>query len=184
MSDATARALDRVTQTVALIGFSGLVAVALLIFYDGAARWLSAPRIHGFSDYGEVVYPLVIASCFPAGLLRQTNVTVRVLGKLLGPRGNTWLEAFAALVILAFFAVLVWQFVELTAQYGSGGRTTRTISIPLAPWWWGVTAIMALCLPVQAYVAWAWIRAALAGAPPAHDGLARGDEIDTVGEAV
>ncbi len=168
---ATARRLDRITQTAALIGFAGLVAVSFLIFYDGAARYLNAPRIHGLKDYGEVVYPLVIASCFPAGLLRQTNVTVRVFGKI-GPRFNAVLEAFAALVVLAFFAVLAWQFIKLTGKYGDAGRTTRTIGIPLAPWWWGVTAIMLACVPVQAYVFFAWARAALKGAPAVHEGLA------------
>ena len=70
--------LDWVTRNVALVGFCGLMVMALLITWDGFARYLGAPRISGFSDYGEVVFPIVIASCFPAGLLRQTNVTVRV----------------------------------------------------------------------------------------------------------
>jgi TRAP-type C4-dicarboxylate transport system permease small subunit len=161
---------------VALLGFAGLVAVALLTFYDGAARWVGAPRISGFSDYGELFYPLVIASCFPAVLMRQSNITVTLLGRALGPRGNAWLEALAAWTVLAFFAVLVWQFAALTAGYAAGGRTTRTISMPLAPFWVGTTAVMALCVPVQAYVAWAWTRAALRGGPPGHAGLRHGAE--------
>ena len=176
-SSAVATRLDRVTQTVALVGFCGLVAMALLIFYDGTARWMGAPRISGFADYGEVIFPLVIASCFPAGLLRQTNVTVRLVGKVAGPRANAFFEFFAALITLAFFAILIWQFVELTAKYGSAGRTTRTIDVPLAPWWWGTTAIMALCLPVQAYVTWAWFRAFLSGEQPAHDTLRHEGEV-------
>jgi len=178
---ATATSLDRITQTVALVGFCGLVVMALLIFYDGTARYLGVPRISGFSDYGEVIFPLVIASCFPAGLLRQTNVTVRVIGNLGGPRVNAALELLAALVTLAFFAVLVWQFVELASKYGSGGRTTRTINIPLAPWWWGTTAIMALCLPVQVYVTFAWARALMTGHIPNHMKLAH--SAATPGEA-
>lgn len=178
----TARRLDRITQTTALIGFCGLVVMALLIFYDGAARYLWLPRISGFVDYGEVVFPIVIASCFPAGLLRQTNVTVRVLGKLAGPRVNAALEAFAAVVTLIFFAVLAWQFVDLTLGYGAGGRTTRTIGVPLAPWWWVTTAIMAACVPVQAYVTVAWLRAALSGTEPEHGRLAH-DALDEFGGA-
>lgn len=167
--------IDRLTQTVALIGFGGLVAMALLIFYDGAARTLGAPRISGFADFGEVVYPIVIASCFPAGLLRQTNVTVRVFGNFGGRRTNAILEAFAALLTLAFFALLAWQFIRLTAQYGDAGRTTRTIHILLAPWWWIATAIMAACVPVQVYVTWLWLKAVITGGTPPHIGLARGE---------
>ena len=176
---ATAQRLDRITQAVALIGFAGLVAVAFLIFYDGGARYLNAPRIHGLKDYGEVVYPLVIASGFPAGLLRQTNVTVRVFGKVGGGRLNAWLEAFAAFVVLAFFAILAWQFVKLTGKYADAGRTTRTIGIPLAPWWWVTTVIMAACVPVQVYVFLSWLRAALSGEHASHEGLSQA-ELDTL----
>ncbi|MEM9108092.1 MAG: TRAP transporter small permease subunit, partial [Pseudomonadota bacterium] len=144
--------LDRLTQTVAIVGFCGLVIMALLIFYDGVARTLNAPRISGFSDFGEIIYPVVIASCFPAGLLRQTNVTVRVVGNLFPGRVNASLEFFASVVTLAFFGVLVWQFIDLSANYTEAGRTTRTIDIPLGPFWWITTAIMAICIPVQVYV--------------------------------
>ena len=95
-----ARQLDRITQTIALLAFGGLVLMALLIFYDGSARFFNAPRISGFSDYGEIIYPIVIAACFPAGLLRQNNVAVRFMGKACGPRVNALLESFAALVTL------------------------------------------------------------------------------------
>lgn len=172
------RRMDVLTQSVAIIAFGGLVVMALLIFYDGSARYLSVPRISGFSDYGEIVYPIVIAACFPAGLLRQNNVAVRFLGKLGGPRFNAYLEAFAAIVTLAFFAVLAWQLILLTQKYGAGGRTTRTIGMALAPWWWITTAIMLTCVPVQAYVAWAWIRAAWTGIEPDLLQL-REDELST-----
>lgn len=161
-----AAGLDRVTRNVAIVGFCGLVVMALLITWDGFARYLGAPRISGFSDYGEVVFPLVIASCFPAGLLRQTNVTVRIFGTMFGPRVNAALEFFGALVTLVFFGVLVWQFIELAAQYRTGGRTTRTISLALAPWWYVTVAIMAICVPVQAFVTWSWLRAVITGQVP------------------
>ena len=149
-----------------MIGFMGLVIMALLITWDGAARYMWLPRISGFSDYGEVVFPIVIASCFPAGLLRQTNVTVRVFGNLGGPRVHAALETFGAVLTLAFFGLLTWQFIRLTGQFEAGGRTTRTIGVMLAPWWYVTTAIMAICVPVQAFVAWSWLVATVKGDLP------------------
>lgn len=175
----TATTLDRLTRNVALVGFCGLVVMALLITWDGFARYLGAPRISGFSDYGEVVFPIVIASCFPAGLLRQTNVTVRVFGTLGGPRVNAALELFGALVTLAFFGILVWQFVLLAGQYADGGRTTRTIGLPLAPWFYVTVTIMAICIPVQVFVAWSWARALARGNAPDIVALRR-DELAEV----
>lgn len=172
----TARMLDGITQKAAVIGFSGLVVMALLITWDGAARYLWLPRISGFSDFNEVVFPIVIASCFPAGLLRQTNVTVRVFGTLGGPRLHAALEAFGAILTFAFFAILTWQFIRLTGQFETGGRTTRTIGLPLAPWWYVTTAIMAICVPVQAFVAWSWMRAAVLGDPPELIALRAADD--------
>jgi TRAP-type C4-dicarboxylate transport system permease small subunit len=169
--------LDRFTRNVALVGFCGLVVMALLITWDGFARYLGAPRISGFSDYGEVVFPIIIASCFPAGLLRQTNVTVRVFGTMGGFRVNAALELFGAIVTLVFFGLLVWQFVLLAGQYSDGGRTTRTIGLLLAPWFFVTVAIMAICVPVQAFVFYSWLHALIFGEKPdimelQHDELA------------
>ena len=147
-----AASVDRWTRGTALVGFFGLLLMALLIFYDGLARYLAAPRISGFSDYGELVFPVVIASCFPAGLFRRTHITVRLLGHATGPRLSSWLEVFAAALTLVFFVLLAWQFVNMTAVFDAAGRSTPTIELPIAPWWWVATVIMGLCVPVQAYV--------------------------------
>jgi len=173
-----AQRLDKLTQNVAIVGFCGLVVMALLITWDGMARYLGAPRISGFADYGEVVFPLVIASCFPAGLLRQTNVTVRVIGTAAGGRVNAALEFFGALVTLVFFGLLIWQFILLAGQYQSGGRTTRTIGLLLAPWWYVTIAVISLCLPVQMFVTWSWLRALIRGDQPAHGDLNHDDLLD------
>lgn len=157
----TTRRLDRLTGRVAVIGFSGLVVISFLTFYDGAARHAGLPRLFGYADYGEAIYPVVIATCFPAALLRGTNVTVTVLGKMLGRRAAAWLDAFAALVTLGFFCVLVWQFLRYADALGA--RTSRTGVVRLAPFWWAASAIMAVCVPVQAWVAWQRIVAALTG---------------------
>ena len=162
--------LDRLTSFVAIIGFGGLVILAFLIFYDGIARWLWLPRLFGMNDYGEAIYPLVIASCFPAALLRSTNVSITFAGKALGRIWNGWLEAFAALVTLGFFIVIVWQFTYFTDRLGF--RMTRTAVLPLEPFWWGATAIMALCVPVQAWVAAIKFYCAVSGR-----GIAPDDEV-------
>lgn len=163
-------ALDRAAGAVAILGFAGLVAIGFLIFYDGAARSLGLPRIFGFSDYGEAIYPIVIASCFPAALLRGSNIAVTVLGKALGRRAEAALDAFAALVTLAFFCVLVWQFARHASELGP--RTSRTGVLSLQPFWIVATSVMALCVPAQAFVAAVRLYAAVLGGARAPDGRA------------
>ena len=99
-----------VTQRIALLGFTGLVLIALLTFYDGAARYLDLPRVTGFSDFGELLFPIVIASCFPALLIQQKNLSIRVLGRFAGEGAARWGDLAAAFAVLIFFMLLGLKF--------------------------------------------------------------------------
>lgn len=157
--------LDALTQGVAIVGFCGLVVMAMLTMADALLRWSGLPRIPGFGDYGDVVFALVIASCFPAGLIRGHNITIRFLGRALGERRAAWPELFGSVVTLVFFSLLVWQFVVYTLDLGANQRTTRTLELPLAPWWWATTLVMALTIPVQLLVVIDNAIAAVTGRP-------------------
>ncbi len=150
--DRQERQLDRWTRRIATIGFTGLVIIAVLTMADSMARWLWLPRIPGFSDFNQVIFAVVIATCFPAGLLRANNITIRFLGAALGPAAQRWLDTFGALLTLAFFSMLAWRFVFMTADFQVNNRVTETIELPVAPWWWLTTAIMVSCVPIQVWV--------------------------------
>ena len=124
------RRLSGYLRVVACIGFTGLVILSLLTMVDGVSRWLSLPRIPGFLDISEVVYAIVITSCFPALLIRDHNVTIRFLGKAVGGRTNYWLEFFGNVLTLAFFTILVWQFYLLTLDLQANNRVSPTLEFP------------------------------------------------------
>lgn len=147
------QALDRLTRAVAVLGFTGLVIIGLMTMVDAVSRHFLLPRIPGFGDFGEVFYALVIASCFPAGLLHDRNVAVTFLGDGFGGRVKAALNFLAALLTLVVFALIGYQIVLMTMDYQQSGRVTSTILMPIAPWWWITTAILLTCLPVQAWVA-------------------------------
>jgi len=144
--------LDRLTRWVAIIGFCALVAVSVLTMVDGTSRYVGLPRITGFTDMGQVFFAVIIACCFPIGLLRNQNVTITFVGKALGSRGNAVLNAFGAFVTFAFFVFVAYQFFAYTIEVTEAGRTTRTILMPVAPWWWVTSAIIATTVPVQLWV--------------------------------
>ncbi|NQU70999.1 MAG: TRAP transporter small permease [Rhodospirillales bacterium] len=150
--DQQERQIDLWTRWIATIGFTGLAILAALTMFDSMMRWFFLPRIPGFSDVGEVIFAIVIATCFPAGLLRSNNITIKFLGAGLGPAAHRWLDAFGSLMTLAFFSMLAWQFVLITADYQVNARVTETIELPIAPWWWVTTTIMLLCVPIQVWV--------------------------------
>ena len=140
------------THRIALVGFTGLILIALLTFYDGAARYLDLPRVTGFADFGELLFPIIIASCFPALLIQQKNLTIRVLGRLAGDAGAQWADLAAAAAVLVFFTLLGLQFAQMTHDFHSAGRTTATIQIPTAFFWMIATSILWLCVPIQLLV--------------------------------
>jgi TRAP-type C4-dicarboxylate transport system permease small subunit len=159
------RRLSGYLRVVACIGFTGLVILSLLTMVDGVSRWLALPRMPGFTDISEVVYAIVIASCFPALLLRDQNVTIRFLGKSIGGRTNYWLEVFGNIMTLVFFAILVWQFYFLTLDLQVNNRTSPTLEFPIAPWWWITSFIMTITVPVQLLVVFDSIYSAVFNVP-------------------
>ena len=140
------------THRIALVGFTGLVLIALLTFYDGAARYLDLPRVNGFSDVCELLFPIIIASCFPALLIQQKNLTIRVLGRVAGDVIARWADLAAAVAVLVFFALLGLQFMQMTLNFYAAGRTTATIEIPTAVFWMIATSILWVCVPIQLLV--------------------------------
>ena len=159
------RRISDYLRLIACIGFTGLVIVALLTMIDGVGRWLGLPRIPGFNDIAQISYAIVITSCFPALLMRDRNITIRFLGKAIKGRTNYWLEVLGNFLTLAFFTVLVWQFYFMTIDLQINNRTSPTIEFPIAPWWWIVTIIMTITVPVQLLVVFDSIHSAIFNVP-------------------
>lgn len=166
------RVIDRAVELMAIIGFTALVAIAFLTMADVVLRYVNGPRVPGLKDLNEVAYAIVIASCFPGGLKVGNAVTVRILGKVLGPKPHAYLDVFGALALLFFFALCAWQFVVRTQLFEAAGRTTSTLEWPTAPVWWLVSALMFVCVGVQTWVLAECLKAARHGRPRAiHDGV-------------
>lgn len=148
------RWLEKGTDTLALIGFAGLVVICLVTMYDGLARYIGLPRVYGLRDFGEVIFAVLISCCFPIGLLRNQNIAITFLGHGLAKRvgfGPTrWLNLFAAILTLAAFAIIASAMIDRAA--GLGDRTTRTGVMSVAPWVWGATSILCMAVAIQAWV--------------------------------
>ena len=166
----TERAIDRVCDTIAALGFLGLVFIAFLTMVDVVLRYLNLARFEGFKDLTEIAFAVVVTSCFPAGLKKGNAVTVNLLGKALGDRWHAWFDVIGAVAMLALFALFAWQFTELTLQFQHAGRTTSTLEWNTAPVWWVVAGLMMAAALVQLWILSAALKAALRGVPrPSYD---------------
>ncbi|MFA6265885.1 MAG: TRAP transporter small permease [Pseudolabrys sp.] len=139
----------KVSQTMALIGFFGLLVLALMTTLDIGSRWLFGAPIHGVNDVSAIVMAVVMAACVPANLASRQNITVEFLGNMLGPRGKAFFDGFGGLFTLAFIGVMAWQFVPYAIEVTKSGQTTWVLKLPIAPGWWIATALLLISVPVQ-----------------------------------
>jgi TRAP-type C4-dicarboxylate transport system permease small subunit len=155
------KALDVLTRRVAIGGFVALTLMAILTMFDAAFRHLELARIPGFGDISEVAFAIIIASCFPVGLLREQNIRITLLGDRAVPRLAPWFEVLGATLTFLVFAAISWQFIAMTWDMQISHRVTSTVALPAAPWWWLSSAIMLVTVPVQALVLFTKLQAAL-----------------------
>jgi TRAP-type C4-dicarboxylate transport system permease small subunit len=157
--------LDRFTRWVAFIGLIGLLIVSVVTMVDVLLRWLFSAPIEGYEDITRLLFAIIVASCFPAGLLQGRNITIRFLGKALGRRATQYLEALGAIATLFFFTVVTWRVAAFALDETVNNRFTQTLEITTGPSWWFVSGLLLMCVPVQFVIAWVKSSAAITGKP-------------------
>lgn len=156
--------LRRWTNWIALVGAVGIMLIAATIVIDVIARWVFNSPILGVDDLSKFSVAIVISSFFPICLVGGHFVTIRFVGKALGQRANLWLEVFGGLVTLFIFCLFAWQFFRFTLfDVTLTGLATVVLEVPQAPWWWIVTTIISLCVPIQLAVLYHALYDALRG---------------------
>lgn len=160
------------TSWIAILGGAGIVLISIISLIDILLRVLFNSPIEGIADITRYTFAVVIASFYPAGLVLGHNVTVRFLGRALGNRADLWLGVFGSLVTLGIVCLLAWKISAFTLIATRDGLTTLTLELPQAPWWWVVTFIFCLCVPVQLFMFCDQVYQAVTGEPatPADTG--------------
>ena len=155
--------LKKGTSSIAFIGGIGIYFIATAIVIDVVMRWLFNAPILGVDDLSIYVLAAVISSFFPAGLAEEKFVTIRFLGKALGARSALWLEVFGALCTLLFFILYSWKMLFYTIEVTESGLGSIVLQLPQAPWWWLVTIVTIVCIPVQGIMLYRKLTAATRG---------------------
>lgn len=131
-----------VARAFALVGFTGLLLLALMTTLDVVLRWLFQTPIQGVNDVSSVVMAVVIAVCVPANLAMKQNIKVEVFGAVAGKRLNALLELFASLLTLIFIVAVAWQFIPYARSLYENGDRTWVLGWPIWPWWSVAAAMM------------------------------------------
>lgn len=137
------------SETVAILGLIGLIAVTLLTIGDVLLRWLFLAPIDGLHEVTRLLYAIIMASFFPIALANRNHISIRFLGKWLGPGISAKLDAFGDMVTFIFFVLVGWQFIVFTGELMENNEITWILAWPVAPWWGLATMLLLLCIPVQ-----------------------------------
>ena len=169
MSDHGAwRRILQVNRVLALVGFCGLLLLALMTSLDVLARWLFNQPLHGVNDLSAIALAVIIAACLPANLAERQNITVDLVGSALGGRAKACLDAFGSFATLVFVALMAWRFVLYSSEITNSGQTTWVLKLPIGPAWWAATGLLILSIPTQLLVLAADLKSAWNGPRP-HD---------------
>ncbi|HEY5900750.1 MAG TPA: TRAP transporter small permease subunit [Burkholderiales bacterium] len=140
------------TRALSVVGLAALMGLATMTLIDGLMRWLANRPIEGVRDIGGLAIAVAISCCLPVVLVERGNITIR-LGTMLGQTFGRVLDALAAILVCAVLAAIAWQFWLYAAKMSRAHETTFVLQIQIAPFWFGVDAILWCAVLVQAIVA-------------------------------
>lgn len=143
--------VGRVSDMVAWVAMAGLLLQSIIILVDVLGRYLFNRPIIGLQDITGLLVVVVVAASLPACLANRGNIRIDMVGKLFGPRVERAFNAFGALCLLVFVALLAWQVLVYATEINSYGERTWVLRLPTAPAFFAAGLFLAVCVPIQIF---------------------------------
>ena len=142
------------TQRIAFIGVVGMLVVGMLTTVDVVVlRWMFASPIPGSNEFLTTIFAVAIAAVLASGLAQRANLEIDMLHGALGARTAAWLRAGGSVLFLLLLIFLAWRVAIYAVQATERGQVTVILQWHTSPFLWAITALVALCVPVQLVVA-------------------------------
>lgn len=138
----------RVITSWAIIGGLVLVGVVLINAYSIAAGAIINRPFPGDFELTEMGVAIAAFCFLPYCQLVGANVTADIFTTKAGPRTIALMRLLAAVIAVAFAALLIWRMSDGLADYIEYPQTTTILRIPL--WWAFIPALASLVLLVIA----------------------------------
>lgn len=150
---------------VAIFGACCLLLLATLSVVDIFMRELTGRPLRGAHDFSKSLILIVVASCFPAGLLERRQIKVTIIEAYANPAANRAMRLMAELLTGFMFVCIAWFLTQHAAKIGARSEVTMVLHMPLAPFWWIAAGLFWVCVPTQFLV----IMQELAGIRPSDE---------------
>ena len=146
------RVANWISKPAALLGVLALLGVAGLTIANILGRWLLNAPIIGTHDLFGLVIIIVVAACFPTGVMQRKHVAIQFLGAGLGPKAGRAFDTFAAFLTAAFLAIIAWQLTIDAIDRMQSGEYTLVLKIATAPVWLVAAIAVWVSVPMQLVV--------------------------------
>ena len=145
-------ATKALARALAVIGLGALLCFAMMTIADGLLRFFFASPIDAVRDAGALVAAFAVACCIPVAIVERSNITIRFLSSVAGPRVGQAADVAAAILVEVVLMLMTWQFVVFANQARVTGSATWMLRIPTAPVWAAVALILAISAVLQIVV--------------------------------
>jgi TRAP-type C4-dicarboxylate transport system permease small subunit len=145
--------IDRIAKTLAralaVLGLGALLCFAAMTMADGFLRFFFARPIDAVRDVGGLVAAFAVACCIPVAIVERSNITIRFVSAVVGPRAGRIADAAAAVLVEIVLILMTWQFILFAKQAQATGTATWMLRIPSAPVWGAVAVILGISALLQ-----------------------------------
>ncbi|MGO9701274.1 MAG: TRAP transporter small permease subunit [Xanthobacteraceae bacterium] len=146
------RASKLLAQALVVAGLGALLCFAVMTMADGLLRFFFARPIDAVRDVGGLVAAFAVACCIPVAIVERSNITIRFVSSLIGPRAGRIADAAAAILVEIVLILMTWQFVVFAKQAQATATATWMLRIPSAPFWGAVAVILGISALLQIVV--------------------------------
>ena len=116
------RAAKAVARALAVLGLGALLCFAVMTMADGLLRFFFASPIDAVRDVGGLVAAFAVACCIPVAIVERSNITIRFVSGVIGPRAGRMADVAAAILVEIILLLMTWQFVLFAAQAQATGQ--------------------------------------------------------------
>jgi TRAP-type C4-dicarboxylate transport system permease small subunit len=145
-------ATKALARALAVVGLGVLLCFAAMTILDGLLRFFFASPIDVVRDAGALVAAFAVACCIPVAIIERSNITIRFLSSIAGPRVGQIADVAAAILVEIVLILMTWQFVVFANQARASGSATWMLRIPTAPLWAAVALILGISAVLQIVV--------------------------------
>lgn len=150
------------TQRIATIGVIGMLGIAILSTLDVVVlRYAFNSPIPGSNELFITIFAVAIAAVLASGLAQRANLEVDLLGPFFGESMVGVLRAVGAGVQLFVLSLVLFASIKYAIDAQAAVRQTTVLQLPMAPFFWAIVALLALCIPVQLAVSVSMVARAL-----------------------